>query len=58
MKETGQVELDWIHEQGVYTKVSLQTCYDETGKNPITLKWVDTNRGDDVNEKHRSRVVV
>ena len=57
VKEARQVELDWIHKQGVYTKVSLQTCYDETGKNPVTLKWVDTNKGDDVNEKYRSRLV-
>ncbi len=28
VKEARQVELDWIHKQKEYTKVSLQTCYD------------------------------
>ena len=33
-------------------------CWDETGRPPITLKWVDRNKGDDVRENYRSRLVV
>ena len=51
-------ELDWVHKAQVYTKVPLEECYNETGKEPITLKWVDRNKGDQVKENYRSRLVV
>ena len=28
-----------------------------TGKPPITVRWVETNKGDDLNPRIRSRVV-
>ena len=28
-----------------------------TGKPPITVRWVETNKGDDANPKYRSRLV-
>ena len=58
VKEARETELDWIRKQKVYVKVPIQQCWDRTGKGPITLKWVDTNKGDDINEKYRSRLVV
>ena len=51
-------ELEWVKRQGVYTKISEDTCYAETGRPPITLKWVDRNKGDSVHENYRSRLVV
>ena len=33
-------------------------CFDETGKPPIPLKWVDTNKGDVERPNYRSRLVV
>ena len=51
-------ELDWVKKQGVYTVVDENTCWKETGKAPITLKWVDTNKGDDEKKNYRSRLVV
>ena len=51
-------ELDWVHKAQVYTKVPLGECYNETGKEPITLKWVDRNKGDQIKENYRSRLVV
>ena len=29
----------------------------KTGKHPITVKWIDVNKGDDKNPNHRSRYV-
>ena len=51
-------ELAWVKKQGVYEKVEESVCWDETGRPPITLKWVDRNKGDDVRENYRSRLVV
>ena len=51
-------ELDWIRKREVYEKVPLDTCYRETGRGLITLKWVDVNKGDDTHERDRSRLVV
>ena len=41
----------------VYKKVAVQKCWDETGKGPIGVRWVDINKGDKVNPEYRSRLV-
>lgn len=51
-------EMAWIEKQGIYVVVDEQECWDETGKPPITLKWVDKNKGDDSRPNYRSRLVV
>ena len=56
--EARRQELAWIHKAEVYTKRSLEECYERTGKAPITLKWIDRNKGDTVKPNYRSRLVV
>ena len=51
-------ELEWIKKQNVYSKVPTEMCYQETSRPPITLKWVDRNKGDATKENYRSRLVV
>ncbi|CAE7443546.1 unnamed protein product [Symbiodinium sp. CCMP2592] len=51
-------ELAWVKKQGVYEKVDDSICWSETGRPPITLKWVDCNKGEDVKDNFRSRLVV
>ena len=58
VKAARKEELDWVRKQGVWTVVPTSMCWDETGKNPITLKWVDVNKGDEENKRYRSRLVV
>jgi hypothetical protein len=61
--DTGKVkaaraeEVDVIREFGVYTKVPLTQCWEETGKAPIDTRWIDINKGDSVTENYRSRFV-
>ena len=43
-------ELAWVQRRRVYEKVDEPICYEETGKPPITLKWIDRNKGDLVRE--------
>ena len=50
-------EMEEVKKHKVYVKVPIQQCYDETGKAPIGTRWVDINKGDDVNIEYRSRLV-
>ena len=56
--EARQEELGWVHKQKIYVPVDEAECWANTGKAPITLKWVDRNKGDSVKENYRSRLVV
>ena len=51
-------ELGWIHKQKIYEKRTLEECWEVTGKAPITLKWIDRNKGDSIYPNYRSRLVV
>ena len=41
----------------VYTKVPVAQCWERTGKKPIGTRFVDVNKGDNVNPEYRSRWV-
>ena len=36
-------------------KVPVQESWDQTGKGPIGVRWVEPNKGDEVNPDSRSR---
>ena len=50
-------EIKQVHTHGVYEKVPIEECWNQTGKAPIKTKWVDINKGDELNEELRSRLV-
>ena len=56
--EARQEELGWVHKQKIYAPVDEAECWANTGRPPISLKWVDRNKGDSVKENYRSRLVV
>ena len=58
MEEARTEELAYMKANGIYAKVPVDTCWAETGKAPLSLRWVDTNKGDDEHEVYRSRLVV
>ena len=41
----------------MWLKRSRNEAYRVTGKRPISVKWVDVNKGDDLNPNYRSRLV-
>ena len=57
VRETRQIELDYVHKHNIYTKVPLAECQKNQGS-PIPLGWVDTNKGDDEHENYGSRMAV
>ena len=50
-------ELEYFREKGVWFKRPLGEARAKTGKGPISVRWVDVNKGDDVAPKYRSRLV-
>ena len=50
-------ELAVVKKMMVWRKVRREECLAATGKPPIKLRWVDINKGDELNPKYRSRIV-
>ena len=47
-------ELDYFLTKNVWLKRHRNEALQKTGKPPITVKWVDVNKGDDLNLNYRS----
>ena len=50
-------ETDGLKQYGVFEKASVGECWNQTGKRPIGVRWIDCNRGDAVHPNFRSRLV-
>jgi hypothetical protein len=50
-------ELLYSHSEGVWRKVAWATARTATGRPPISVRWVDVNKGDEQNPNYRSRLV-
>ena len=50
-------ELEFFHSKGVWIKVPRERARAVTGRNPISVRWVDVNKGDELEPKYRSRLV-
>ena len=56
--EAREEEMKWVKKQQLWDVVDESLCWEETGKPPVTLKWVDRSKSDAVNPMYRSRLVV
>ncbi len=50
-------ELQYFNQKGVWKKVSKQIARSRSGRSPISVRWVDVNKGDEQNPNYRSRLV-
>jgi hypothetical protein len=57
VEEARLEEMNFMVEQDVYTIVPIQEAWDATGKPPISVRWIDTDKGREGEEKYRSRLV-
>ena len=57
VREARRKELDVFESKGVWTKRAIDEARRRTGKPPITVRWVDVNKGDDTNPNISSRLV-
>ena len=54
VRQVRREEVEYVRKMNLYTKVSIQECYAKIGKAPITVRWIDINKGDQVNPNYRS----
>ncbi len=52
-----KVEMETLKKHGLYEKRPIKECWLKTGKVPIEVEWVDTNKRDAENPKYRCRLV-
>ncbi len=57
VKAARMKELAFFHSKGVWVKVPREKAKATTGKNPISVRWVDVNKGDEAAPNYRSRLV-
>ena len=56
-KAARQKEIDYFKSKGVWEIRSINEARQRMGRGPISVRWVETNKGDDVNPNIRSRLV-
>ena len=52
-----QEEIDYVRKMKLYEKVPIAECRRKIGKSPISVRWIDINKGDTTNPNYRSRLV-
>ena len=57
VQEARAKELLYFNSKGVSRKRPRSEAFQRTGRPPITVRWVDVNKGDEPNPKDRSRLV-
>ena len=57
VRQARKEEIAEIHNYKVYEKRPIKECLEVTGKKPMAIRWVDTNKGDLENPEYRSRIV-
>ena len=50
-------EVGYMNKRGIWVERSLEECWRKTGKAPISVRWVDTDKGLDGEVDVRSRLV-
>ena len=57
VKAARKKEVDFFEAKSVWVKKAIDEARRKTGKPPITKRWVDVNKGDDIEPNIRSRLV-
>ena len=57
VKAARREEMEFFRSKEVWRKRPRSEARQRTGKEPVTVKWIDTNKGDDENPNYRSRLV-
>ena len=50
-------EIEYVHKMGLCIKVPVKEAYEHNGKAPISVRWIDINKGDSECPNYRSRLV-
>ena len=52
-----KLEMDYVKEKGLWVKRTIKECWERTKAPPVSVRWVEVNKGDNVNPNIRSRLV-
>ena len=55
--EARRKELEYCTPKGAWRKRLLSEAFAKTGRRPISVRWVDVNKGDGQYPRYRSRLV-
>ena len=55
--EARRKEREYFTSKGVWRKRLFSEAFAKTGRRPISVRWVDVNKGDEQNPRYRSRLV-
>ncbi len=57
VREARKKELEYFRKMSVWAKRRRSEAFQRMGKAPTSVRWIDTNNGDDNNPEYRSRLV-
>ena len=57
VRQSREEEIDYVRKMKLYNKVPISECYKETGRKPVSVRWVDTDKGTATEPNLRSRLV-
>ena len=57
VKEARRKEMEYFESMKVWVRRNMSEAFKNMGKAPISVRWVDVNKGDDENPNCRSRLV-
>ena len=57
VREARRKELEYFESMKVWIKKPREDSFKHMGKPPISVRWIDVNKGDDLNPECRSRLV-
>ena len=46
LREARQEETEYVNKTNLYKIVSVEACYQKTGKAPTSGRWIEINQGD------------
>jgi hypothetical protein len=58
VREARKLEMEYLKKQAVYEKRPTSEAFKVTGRKPIPVRWLDTDKGDPTKPNFRSRLVV
>ena len=56
VREARAKEMEYVRSKGLWIKKPVEECWHKTGRPPVTVRWVVTNKGDDKVPNIRSRL--
>ena len=57
VREARAEEIEFIKNIPLYVEVDINECWEKTGKQPVSTKWVDVNKGTETEQEVRCRLV-